>query len=106
MLVNLGGDDFKTNSNPELAASYGEDEFADAFARIECHYFMNGGFFEEEDQLLKNIDRIRHIPTLLVHGRYDVVCPLENAWEFKKLFQRRPLKLLRKQDIPSVREDR
>lgn len=69
---------------PDLAAAqekFGEDRFADAFARIECHYFVNGGFFEQEDQLLKHIDRIRHIPCLIVHGRYDVVCPVENAWE-------------------------
>ena len=56
-------------------------EFAEAFARIECHYFVNKGFFERENQLLENIDRIRHLPGVIVQGRYDVVCPMVSAWE-------------------------
>ena len=48
---------------------------------------MNGGFFEREDQLLGGVDVIRHIPAMIVHGRYDVVCPFETAWE---LHQRWP----------------
>lgn len=63
---------------------FGDDKFADAFARIECHYFMHGGFFSTDDQLLKNVEKIRHLPCTIVHGRYDVVCPLENAWELNK----------------------
>ena len=50
-----------------------------AMARIECHYFVNGGFFESPNQLLENIDRIRHIPAIIVQGRYDVVCPAVTA---------------------------
>ena len=57
------------------------DEFAVALARIEAHYFVNGGFLDEPEQLLRNIDRIRHIPAVIVQGRYDVICPLETAWE-------------------------
>jgi proline iminopeptidase len=68
----------------DLINDFGEDEFAEAFARIECHYFMNGGFFEQEDQLLNNIDSIRHIPAVIVQGRYDVVCPTESAWELHR----------------------
>ena len=60
------------------------DEFALAFARIECHYFVNGGFFEHGDQLLRNVDRIRHIPAVIVQGRYDVVCPLRSAWNLHR----------------------
>lgn len=52
-----------------------------AMARIECHYFVNGGFFESPNQLLERIDRIRHIPCVIVQGRYDVVCPPVSAWE-------------------------
>lgn len=59
-------------------------EFAEAFARIECHYFVNKGFFERENLLLENIDRIRHIPGVIVQGRYDVVCPMKSAWELHK----------------------
>ncbi|HEY9629222.1 MAG TPA: prolyl aminopeptidase [Coleofasciculaceae cyanobacterium] len=64
-----------------LRQRFGESQFADAFARIECHYFVNKGFLETEDQLLQNCDRIRHIPTVIVQGRYDVVCPMVSAWE-------------------------
>jgi proline iminopeptidase len=57
------------------------DEFALALARIEAHYFVNGGFMEEPDQLLNNIDKIRSIPAVIVQGRYDVVCPAQTAWD-------------------------
>ncbi len=57
------------------------DEFALALARIEAHYFVNGGFMENPDQLLDNIDRIRDIPAVIVQGRYDVVCPAQTAWD-------------------------
>lgn len=63
---------------------FGEDDFADAFARIECHYFINNGFLKEDEQLLNNVDKIRHIPTIIVQGRYDVVCPMISAWELHK----------------------
>jgi len=59
---------------------YEEDEFALAFARIEAHYFQNRGFFEVDDQLLRDVGRIRHIPGVIVQGRYDVVCPIFSAW--------------------------
>ena len=64
-----------------LQQRFGESQFANAFARIECHYFVNKGFFETEDQLLQNCDRICDIPTVIVQGRYDVVCPMISAWE-------------------------
>jgi proline iminopeptidase len=60
------------------------DEFALAFARIECHYFVNGGFFERDDQLLANVDRVRDIPATIVQGRYDVVCPMRSAWDLHR----------------------
>ena len=60
------------------------DHFVDphtalSLARIECHYFMNDSFLEA-DQILNNVQRLRNIPGYIVHGRYDVVCPLEQAW--------------------------
>ncbi len=64
----------------DLMERFGEGSFADAFARIECHYFANGGFFERPNQLLENVDTVRHIPTVIVQGRYDVVCPMASAW--------------------------
>ncbi len=71
----------------EKIAETGADDFAVAFARIECHYFVHGGFFEVEDQLLRDVDVIRHIPTVIVQGRYDVVCPARSAWD---LYRRWP----------------
>ena len=59
---------------------------AEAFARIECHYFTHGGFFKSENWLLENVDKIRHIPTGIVQGRYDVVCPMVSAWELHRAF--------------------
>lgn len=58
-----------------------DPKFALAFAMIENHYFVNKGFLEDENQLLENLDVIRHIPAVIVQGRYDVVCPIESAWE-------------------------
>jgi proline iminopeptidase len=69
-----------------LKTKFGEDYFAEAFARIECHYFVNHGFLESEDQLLRNVDRIRHIPSVIVQGRYDVVCPMVTAWELHRVW--------------------
>jgi proline iminopeptidase len=45
---------------------------------------VNKGFFEPEDQLLRNVARIRHIPGVIVQGRYDVVCPMISAWELHR----------------------
>ncbi|MCU0552601.1 MAG: prolyl aminopeptidase [Leptolyngbya sp. Prado105] len=70
--------------DPSLQSKFANDEFADAFARIECHYFMNRGFFETDDQLLHNCDRIAHLPMVIVQGRYDVVCPMTSAWDLHK----------------------
>jgi proline iminopeptidase len=55
-----------------------------AFARIESHYFVNRGFLTHDDQLLDGVDRIRHIPAVIVHGRYDIVCPLRSAWDLHR----------------------
>jgi proline iminopeptidase len=61
-------------TNPHTALS---------LARIECHYFMNDSFLEP-DQILRNAERLKGIPGVIVHGRYDVVCPLEQAWELHR----------------------
>jgi len=55
-------------------------DFAAAFARIECHYFVNG-IFLEEGFILKNATKLASIPVDIVQGRYDVVCPATSAWE-------------------------
>jgi proline iminopeptidase len=84
----------KLLQSPDMIARYGDDKFADAFARIECHYFINKGFFERDDQLLANIDRIRHIPGVIVQGRYDVVCPIKSAWDLHRAWPEAELKII------------
>jgi proline iminopeptidase len=61
--------------------AFAADDFSIALAKIETHYFVNGGFFESETWLLDGVDRIRHIPAVIVQGRYDVVCPPVTAFE-------------------------
>lgn len=73
--------------DPAQIASFGEDEFALAFARIEAHYFVNGGFLASDTALLEGVEAIRHMPAVIVQGRYDVVCPMMTAWD---LHQRWP----------------
>ncbi|HKE95709.1 MAG TPA: prolyl aminopeptidase [Povalibacter sp.] len=66
--------------NDDNVNKWSEEDFAVAVARIECHYFVNRGFLETEDQLLRNVGHIRQIPAVIVQGRYDVVCPMQTAW--------------------------
>ena len=62
-----------------LIAKTGEEDFALAFARIECHYFVHKAWLTGKE-LLANVEKIRKIPGVIVQGRYDVVCPMESAW--------------------------
>jgi len=78
------GSTSKLIPNPNVQDDFGQDKFATAFARIECHYFINKGFFPEENYILNNIKKIKDIPCTIVQGRYDVVCPMESAWELHK----------------------
>ena len=71
--------------NPDMADSFSDPRFALAFALIENHYFVNKGFLEHENQLIESgVDIIRNIPTTIVQGRYDIVCPMTTAWELSK----------------------
>ena len=69
---------------PEFTASVVNDDYSLKFARIECHYFINHGFFPEDGWILNNLQAIKHIPAVIVQGRYDVVCPMVSAWELHK----------------------
>ena len=80
--------------NPNTVNHLGDQQTALAMARIENHYFMNNGFFRNENQLLEDIDKIRHIPGVIVHGRYDMVCPVESAFELAELWPEADLKIL------------
>ena len=68
---------------PETSDRFGEDDFALAFARIENHYFVHGGWLEE-GQLLRDAGKLRGIPGVIVHGRYDMPCPAKYAWRLSK----------------------
>ena len=73
--------------DPDYIKRFGEDRFAEAFARIEAHYFVNGGFLRTDSHLLDGAFRLADIRGVIVQGRYDVVCPMTSAWE---LHQRWP----------------
>ncbi|KZV73055.1 proline iminopeptidase [Peniophora sp. CONT] len=74
--------------DPENLAKAEKDEYSNAFARIENHYFVNTGFMRD-GQLIERqeVDKIRHIPCVIVQGRYDVVCPATTAWALKKVWE-------------------
>jgi proline iminopeptidase len=80
--------------NAAAVAEFEDPLYAAAFARIECHYFVNKGFFDQDDQLLRNVRRIRKIPATIVHGRYDVICPVRNAWELAKVWPEAQLRIV------------
>tara|TARA_Y100001960_G_scaffold164573_1_gene172787 strand:+ start:924 stop:1871 length:948 start_codon:yes stop_codon:yes gene_type:complete len=71
----------KLIQNKKSLHHFEDEQVADIFARIECHYFVNKGFFEYDGWILDQIDKIRHIPSVIVQGRYDVVCPMITAWD-------------------------
>lgn len=70
------------------------DRFALAVARIECHYFIHGGFLEHDNQILEGCSALTGIPTVIVQGRYDAICPPVSAWELKKALPDATLRLL------------
>jgi proline iminopeptidase len=70
--------------NPKLVIEFGNDAFALAFGRIECHYFVNRGFFANDDELLAGAAKLRGLPGVIIQGRYDVVTPAETAWALHK----------------------
>jgi proline iminopeptidase len=74
-------------------AQFSDPDIAAAFARIECHYFVNRGFMKREDQLLRGVRKIRHIPAVIVQGRYDVVCPVRSAWALHRAWPEADLKI-------------
>jgi proline iminopeptidase len=70
--------------DPKDLKKFEEDAYAETFARIECHYFVNRGFLRSATQLLDDVPKIRHIPAVIVQGRYDVVCPMKSAWDLHR----------------------
>jgi proline iminopeptidase len=78
----------------ERVKRFSEDAYALAFARIECHYFINGGFFDRDDQLIAAAHRLRDIPGVIVHGRYDVVTPVKIAFDLAQAWPEAKLRVV------------
>lgn len=68
----------------EAVNEFDDPDYALSFARIECHYFINNSFYPTENWILENASAIKKIPTWIVQGRYDVVCPARSAWDLHK----------------------
>lgn len=80
---------------PDSVAKFKKDAaYAAAFARIECHYFVNRGFLKSDNQLIEDAGRIRHIPAVIVQGRYDIVCPARSAWDLHKAWPEADLRIV------------
>jgi len=77
------GDTISIRGPEARPSKFNEVDFAIAFARIECHFFANHGFFPEEGWILKNAAALKTIPGWIVQGRFDVVTPMEAAWKLK-----------------------
>jgi proline iminopeptidase len=81
-------------TNPAYVAKFDNPDYAAAFARIEAHYFVNRGFMDSDDQLLRDVELIRHIPAVIVQGRYDVVCPVRSAWDLHRAWPEVELRIV------------
>lgn len=80
--------------DPARIRVFANRAYALAFARIECHYFVNNGFLASDGELLANADRIADIPGVIVHGRYDVVTPVKSAWDLSKAWPKAELRIV------------
>jgi proline iminopeptidase len=80
--------------NTQVVDRFTDSHRALSIARIECHYFVNNAFLEP-DQLLRDMPKIAHLPGVIVHGRYDVICPLDNAWALHKAWPNSELQIIR-----------
>lgn len=79
---------------PSAIEEYEDPHKALAFARIECHYFMNNAFFPTENYLLENVAKIRKIPGIIIQGRYDIVCPIRSAWDLHRAWPEATMEII------------
>ena len=80
-------------ANPDIQAHFAEPHLALSLARIECHYFVNHAFFRP-NQLIEDAPRLARIPGVIIHGRYDLICPLRSAWELHQAWPRAELRVI------------
>jgi len=78
----------KLIQNQKSLHHFDNEKVAEAFARIECHYFTNRGFFDSDTWILDNVSKIKHIPNIIIQGRYDVVCPMRSAWDLHEKWEK------------------
>ena len=88
------GSTVKLLEDENFISDFSDDKFAEAFARIECHYFMNNCWFDSDNHLIENMHKIRHIPGVIIHGRYDIVCPVIQAWDLHKAWPEADLHII------------
>ena len=84
----------RLHEDPSTIDRFTDEQFALTFARIENHYFLNQGFLAREHQLIEEIGRIRHIPAVIVQGRYDIVCPMAAAWALHRAWPEADLRIV------------
>jgi len=92
---NWEGCALKLIMDPKLMAQFTECAHADALARLECHYFINRCFFKTDNWLLENMGAIQNIPGFIIQGRYDIICPMESAWELHKAWPKAKLQIIK-----------
>lgn len=80
--------------NHQLVDHFANPHLAMGMARISAHYFVNGCFLKE-NQLLQNAHQLKGIPGIIIHGRYDMLCPLENAWSLQSVWQDAEIHVIR-----------
>jgi proline iminopeptidase len=80
--------------DPEKHIELDSDDYAVAFARIESHFFVNGGFFDSDDQIIRDLHKIKHIPCVMVQGRYDICTPMRTAWDIHKAWPEADFRLV------------
>ncbi len=88
------GGTVKLHFDPSVYSYYTHDSKADSIARIECHYFINTTFFETDNWIIENIGAIRHIPCIIVQGRYDIACPIQSAWDLHRAWPEAQLQII------------
>lgn len=84
----------KLRFDPSLFANFTMDSLADSIARIECHYFIHHAFFPTDNWIIESIQAIRHIPCVIIQGRYDIPCPIASAWELHRAWPEAQLEII------------
>ncbi|MEC7822268.1 MAG: prolyl aminopeptidase [Candidatus Neomarinimicrobiota bacterium] len=88
------GSTVRLMQDENFISDFSDEKFAEAFARIECHYFMNNCWFNSDNHLIENVDKIRHIPGVIIHGRYDIICPVIQAWDLHQAWPEADLHII------------